>query len=162
MCKKQIMSKFEFIGIDALTEEAFKRHPIWVFYEDPEQDEEMISWGINLNEAWNDKKNNKEQEYYYPFLGSECPSLVRGIYLYCKVKLATGQELHGYLSGGFSFGIFAKDKKYTFNINMPDYAKTTAKELMDILSIKIESLSSISFEPISSLYTKPVSYEKFW
>jgi len=156
------MYDFEFIGINELNESAFKRHPIWLMYEDPEQEEDILSWGVNYKKAWNNKKENKEQEYYYPFLGSKCPSLVRGVYIYCKVTLATGENLYGYLSGGFSFGIYAKNKKYTFNKNMPDYAKETAAVLSKELNLKKDSLSCVIFEPLTNLYSKSVAHEKFW
>ena len=52
--------EFKFLGIEELTENTFKAHPIWVLYEDPEQDEEISRWGVNLEKAWSMKTENQE------------------------------------------------------------------------------------------------------
>ncbi|MEW8441870.1 MAG: hypothetical protein AB2689_27300 [Candidatus Thiodiazotropha taylori] len=157
-----ISANFRFIGIGDLTETTFFQCPIWMLYEDPDQDEMIKSWGVDLEKAWETKEETEENEYYFPYLGKEKLSLTRGIYLYCMADLASGHQLFGYLTGGFAFCVFYKGKKYLFNKNMPDFGKETAAQLADALANNINTLFPIKFKPVSYLSPGEVMLEKFW
>ncbi len=43
---------FKFVRIRDLTEDLFKAYPVWILYEDPEQDEEISSWGVDLENVF--------------------------------------------------------------------------------------------------------------
>ena len=155
--------KFKFISIEELTQDAFKQYPIWIMYEDPDQNDEITSWGVDFDRAWENKTSNKEEEYYYPYMGEIEPPLVRGTNIYCKVKTKSELGLFGLLIGGFAFVIYSGNEKFQFNINMPDIGRKKSKELCRNLGINENELFPLSFTPISKLFSgKSTEHEKYW
>ena len=160
--KRMIRENFRFIGIGDLSESIFFECPIWIMYEDPDQDEVIKEWGVDLKKAWSKKVENIEDEYYFPYLGKDKVALTRGIYLYCMVDFSSGHQLFGYITGGFAFCVFYKQKKYLFNKNMHDFGKETATRLASALSTDANSLFPLKFKPVSNLSPGEVKLEKFW
>lgn len=155
--------EFRFVGIQNLTEDIFKNYPIWIVYEDPEQDEEISSWGVDLEKAWEEKAVNPEDEYYFPYLGTQEPGLVRGAKVYCSVKTNGGKELSGVLIGGFAFSVFASGKQFIFNRNMPDFGAKSNRELCSAIGAKEQSVFPLTFTTIASCFAgKSVSHDKYW
>lgn len=154
---------FIFLPQEKLKEEAFLEHPVWILYEDPEQEEEIESWGIDVNSAWQSFELSEKDEYYYPFLGEAEPPLVRGTNVYCNIEAESGLILNGVLVGSFAFIIFHKGKSYMFNVNLPDFGQETNKELCQELGINNDQLFPLKFSLVSECFNgKTVKYEKFW
>ncbi|MEQ5837778.1 hypothetical protein [Marinobacter sp. NFXS9] len=154
---------FEFVGLQDLTDQLYKKHPIWVLYEDPEQDEDILAWGVDLEQAWRLKSENPEGEYYFPYLGSEPPGLVRGTTIYCNVQTAGGAQLTGTLVGGFAFSVFVSGEEYLFNTNMPDYGMKASKELCFALKEREETVFPLLFTPVAQCFSgRVVTHGKYW
>lgn len=154
---------FKFIGIEELTEEIFKAHPVWILYEDPEQDEEISRWGVDLDQAWSWKNENQDNEYYFPYLGTQEPALVRGTKVYCSVQTSSGKKLTGLLTGGFAFSVFASGEQFSFNRNMPDFGTTSSTELCSAISAREDNVFPLSFTPKAPYFLgKSTIHGKYW
>lgn len=77
------MIDFKFITRDELTQAAFQEAPVWVEWEEPEQDLEIASWGVDVVAARRLRalKPDPHAEYFFPYLGKAPLSLVRGTYM---------------------------------------------------------------------------------
>ncbi|WP_272991199.1 hypothetical protein [Spongiibacter tropicus] len=154
---------FKFLGIEELKEELFKDHPVWVLYEGPEQDEEISGWGVDLDQAWNAKNENQENEYYFPYLGTQEPTLVRGTKVYCSVQTSGGKKLTGLLIGGFAFSVFALGEQFSFNRNMPDLGAAASAELCLTVGESEDSVFPLSFVPEAKCFSgKSTIHGKYW
>lgn len=155
--------EFRFVGAEHLTEDLFRENPVWIMYEDPEQDEEICSWGVDVDKAWKEKSSNPENEYYFPYLGIEEPALVRGTEVYCSVQTNCGGMLSGVLLGGFAFSVYACGEQYLFNRNMPDYGAKASRALCSALGASEDDVFPLTYTPIAKCYVgKKLIHEKFW
>jgi hypothetical protein len=155
--------QFQFIPQSELSEQCLRTHPVWIAWENPEQDEEISSWGVDVAAAWKKAPPSEDAEYCFPYLGQEPPALVRGVYLAATAHLASGQTLFGYLTGGYAFAVFYCGKTFLFNVNAAIHGKETAEHLGRSLNTAANSIFPIAFEPASSLYKgKEVEYQSFW
>ena len=154
---------FKFLSQEELTEKAFLEHPIWILYEDPEQEKEIESWGVDVDSVWRNCEPSEEDEYYYPYLGDMEPPLVRGTNVYCNVDSESGLALGGVLVGSFAFIIFHRGKSFMFNVNIPDFGQETNKELCRELGIKTDQLFPLKFSLVPECFNgKTIKYDKFW
>jgi len=155
--------QFQFIPQSELSEQCLRAHPVWIAWEDPEQDEEISSWGVDVAAAWKKAPPSEDAEYCFPYLGQKPPALVRGVYLAATAHLASGQTLFGYLTGGYVFAVFNCGKTFLFNVNAAIHGKETVGHLGRSLNTAANSIFPIAFEPASSLYKgKEVEYQSFW
>ena len=155
--------EFKFVCIQDLTENLFKAHPVWILYEDPEQDDEISSWGVNLEKAWEEKTENPENEYYFPYLGTQEPGLARGTKVYCSVKTNSGKELSGVLIGGFAFSVFVAGKQFIFNRNMPDFGAKSSEELCSAIGANEENVFPLTFIPTATCFLgKSANHDRYW
>ena len=162
MFRKNPMN-FRFVPAANLDESCFYEHSIWSAWEEPEQNEVIANWGIDVDREWELAPPDTQNEYCFPYLGLDPLPLVRGIYQAADVFCASGHNLFGYLTGGFAFAVFFEEQIYRFNINMSAAGKESAAILASRLGLATSSIFPLKFKLRSPLYNgKEIVYEKFW
>jgi hypothetical protein len=155
------MSEFHFRTRQELTRSAFEQAPVWMEWEEPEQDIEIASWGVDVAAAWQRRRAEPDLngEYFYPYRGNAEVSLVRGTYVGAEACLSSGLILPGYLTGGFAFCVFCGDEALIFNLNMKREGQETATRVARHLGILEEQVFPITFTANDGRSTM---YEKYW
>lgn len=155
------MSEFHFRTLQELTRAAFEQAAVWVEWEEPEQDIEIASWGVDVAAAWQRRRAEPDPngEYFYPYLGSAEPSLVRGTFMGAQACLSSGQTLPGYLTGGFAFAVFCGDEAVMFNVNMKREGKAAAARIAQHVGVSEEQVFPMTFIVHDG---RSATYEKYW
>ncbi|SDZ42064.1 hypothetical protein SAMN05518854_1064 [Variovorax sp. YR266] len=155
------MTEFRFRTHQELTRAAFEEASVWVEWEEPEQDIEIASWGVDVAAAWKRRRAEPDPngEYFYPYLGNTPVSLVRGTHVGAEARFSSGQTLPGYLTGGFAFAVFCGDEEIMFNVNMKREGQEAAARVARHLGVPEATLFPITFLAADGRSAK---YEKYW
>jgi len=134
---------------------------VWVEWEEPEQDIEIDSWGVDVAAAWLRRRAEPDPsgEYFYPYLGSAEVSLVRGTYVGGEARLFSGLTLPGYMTGGFAFAVFCGDEAVSFNLNMKREGQEAAAQIARYFGLVEEQVFPITFTIKDG---RSAQYEKYW
>jgi hypothetical protein len=116
-------------------------------FEDQEQAEEIASWGVDIDLAWQHRLKQPDPygEYFYPYLGKANVELVRGTCIAATAETFSGKRLSGYLTGGFAFILFCNRDQVMFNVNIPDYAQEAATRVAQHLHVAEHEIFPIIF-----------------
>lgn len=155
------MQDFHFRTRQELTRAAFEQACVWVEWEEPEQDIEIASWGVDVAAAWLRRKVKPDQsgEYFYPYLGNAEAALVRGTYVGAEACMSSGLTLPGYITGGFAFAVFCGDEVVKFNLNMKREGQEAAARLALHLGVLEERVFPITYIINDGRTAK---YERYW
>lgn len=155
------MQDFHFRTRQELTRAAFEQARVWVEWEEPEQDIEIASWGVDVAAAWRRRRAEPDPsgEYFYPYLGEAEVALVRGTYVGAEARTSSGLTLPGYMTGGFAFAVFCGDEPVNFNLNMKREGQEATARIAQHLGVLEEHVFPITFTASDGRTAK---YEKYW
>ena len=144
-----------------MTRAAFEQAGVWVEWEEPEQDIEIASWGVDIAAAWLRRRAEPDPsgEYFYPYLGDAEVGLVRGTYVGAVARMSSGLTLPGYMTGGFAFAVFCGDEAVKFNLNMKREGQEAAARVARHLGVHEEQVFPITYTINDGRTAK---YERYW
>jgi hypothetical protein len=117
--------------IETLTREALERHPVWTYYEQSDDRDLILGWGVR-GKTIDDEIARYEfcgPQPLYPVL--QLDPLPRMPHLIVSVSFRTdcGTSLPGYLLEPHAFGVFIGDREICFNRNLVGRSARAAAEL---------------------------------
>jgi len=133
--------------IETLTREALQKHPVWTHYEESEDRNVILGWGVGV-------KTVDDEIARYEFCGPQplypvlqIDPLPRRPHLIVAVTFDTACEiaLPGYLLEPHAFGIFIDDQEFCFNRNLIGLSARTAAKLGSTLGEDPERLFPLRY-----------------
>jgi len=116
------------------TPSAFEEHPAWAPYEDPEDHEALLSWGVDpvrLDQALNSFDGFAEGYTHplYPVLDIDSFKKLGHLFLATMFTLANGRTVRGFMIDDYAFGMFIGDDYAMFNVRLPDICRDAGAKI---------------------------------
>jgi hypothetical protein len=133
--------------IETITREALARHPVWAHFEQEEDRDVILGWGVRETTV-------DDEIARYEFCGPQPlfpvlqldplpprPHLIVSV----TFESACGASLPGYLLEPHAFGVFAGDREFCFNRNLASIAARAADGLASDLGRDPERLFPLAY-----------------
>ena len=119
------MAMFTLIHGHDLSRDHFEQHPAWADYSEPDDIEEIVSWGLERAKIVEQLERVRySDEFVFPVLRTDPLPSFRFLYLRAEFTAADGSRFVGYVIGQHPYcvAVFHGDEQFTFNANLPDMA----------------------------------------
>jgi len=133
--------------IETLTREALEAHPVWTHYEEPDDRDAILSWGVPVK-ALDDEIARYEfcgPQPLYPVLQLDPLPRKEHLIVAAVFEAACGITLPGYLLEPHAFGLFVGDREFCFNRNLVGVSARAAAKLGSALAEGPERLFRLRY-----------------
>ena len=135
------MSMFTLIHGHDLSRQHFEQHPAWADYSEPEDIEEIVSWGVERAAVVEQLERVRySDEFVFPVLRTEPLPSFRFLFLRANFVSADGTRFTGYVIGQnpYCVAVFYGDDEFAFNANLPDLGEQELARLRQSSKLQLE------------------------
>ena len=133
--------------IETITREALERHPVWAHFEQAEDRDVILGWGVH-EQTVDDQIARYEfcgPQPLFPVLELDPLPLRPHLILCVTFESARGATMPGYLLEPHAFGVFAGDREFCFNRIMAPIAARAAAGLAAAVDCEPEQLFPLAY-----------------
>jgi hypothetical protein len=116
---------FTLISWLELSPRHFKQYPVWAEYSEPDDINEIVSWGLERRAVVHQlEQTGFSDQHVFPVLKTDPLPCFRFLFLKAEFRAADGARLTGYVIGQrpYCVGVFAAAECFLFNENLPEMA----------------------------------------
>ncbi len=132
---------------DVVGREALEEHPVWAPFKGDEDREMILGWGVTAErlDSEIDRFEYCGTDPMFPVLEFESLPKIGGMVIAATFEVGSGRKLCGYLIGTNAFGVFAEQREFSFNRNLPEAGAFSARRLGEALEMESRDLFPIRY-----------------
>ena len=132
---------FKLVHRHDLSRKHYEEHPAWADYSEPDDIEEIVSWGIPRDEISNclQQCTRTDAEYFFQVLRTDPLPSFRFLHLRASIIAADGTGFSGYVVGEHPYcvALFFGEHEFGFNVSLPDFAELELARLRRIAGLPL-------------------------